>query len=292
MPAKRSRTVGWRQCLEDLGQRDGAIEIAVARDFDDDGPCASHIMWRVRLLQVTDEEIVVEVPSTMGQTVPLNDDVQLIAIFSVGQNRWMFRTETLGGTSVQLNHRHTLRAVRLRMPEQVERCQRRNYYRIETTTLNLPRIQVWPLLDPKSVVLAERANEIAFEESLTELEEGHDPDPFVLTQETRPELGPKLTATLLNLGGGGMGLRVGSDQVAAFQRHRLFWCCIEMPEDMVQPIYVSAKLTHTHMDSEQRTYAGMAFDFSFNPGHQPFVVDQICRYIAEQQRRQLKRAAG
>jgi hypothetical protein len=31
----------------------------------------------------------------------------------------------------------------------------------------------------------------------------------------------------------------------------------------------------------------MAFDFSFNPQHQRFVVEQICRYINMQQRAQL-----
>ena len=43
------------------------------------------------------------------------------------------------------------------------------------------------------------------------------------------------------------------------------------------------KLIHTHMESSQHTYAGFAFDFSFNPGHQRVVVDQICRFTARQQ---------
>ena len=32
----------------------------------------------------------------------------------------------------------------------------------------------------------------------------------------------------------------------------------------------------------------MAFDFSFNPAHQRFVVNQICRYIAVQQQAQFE----
>jgi ATP-dependent HslUV protease ATP-binding subunit HslU len=42
------------------------------------------------------------------------------------------------------------------------------------------------------------------------------------------------------------------------------------------------------MESTHETYAGMAFDFSFNPAHQKFVVDQICRFIAMQQREQTR----
>ena len=40
---------------------------------------------------------------------------------------------------------------------------------------------------------------------------------------------------------------------------------------------------HTHIDSSQRTYVGIAFDFSFNPGHESQVADLILEYIDRQQ---------
>ena len=59
---------------------------------------------------------------------------------------------------------------------------------------------------------------------------------------------------------------------------------------MRSAICATGKVIHTHMDSSQHLYAGLAFDFTFNPGHQQFVVEQICRYIALQQRQQMKKA--
>ena len=107
-----------------------------------------------------------------------------------------------------------------------------------------------------------------------------------------PEVGPRFTATLVNIGGGGVGLRVSPDDAQNVARHKLFWIRIVLSPELHSPVCATAKVVHTHMDSSQHTYAGMAFDFSFNPGHQQFVVDQICRYIAMQQKAQMRKKAG
>jgi hypothetical protein len=99
-----------------------------------------------------------------------------------------------------------------------------------------------------------------------------------------PEVGPKFTATLLNLGGGGLGLRVRPHDAPALGRHKLFWLRFSLPPGLTTPICATGKLAHTNVDSTQHTYAGMAFDFSFNPGHQRLVVAQVCRYITAIQR--------
>jgi len=41
----------------------------------------------------------------------------------------------------------------------------------------------------------------------------------------------------------------------------------------------TGKIVHTHIDSMHRTYAGVAFDFTFNHAHQNLVADQISTYI-------------
>ena len=106
-----------------------------------------------------------------------------------------------------------------------------------------------------------------------------------------PEVGPKFHARLVNIGGGGLGLDVNPNDSSTIGRHRLFWIRFLLPPDMSTPICATAKMVHSHIQSNQHLYAGMAFDFSFNPGHQRFVVEQICRYIAIQQRIQMQRRA-
>jgi uncharacterized protein YlxP (DUF503 family) len=49
------------------------------------------------------------------------------------------------------------------------------------------------------------------------------------------------------------------------------------------PLCASGKVVHTHIDSSQRTYVGIAFDFSFNPAHESQVADLILEYIDRQQ---------
>jgi hypothetical protein len=93
----------------------------------------------------------------------------------------------------------------------------------------------------------------------------------------------------MNVGGGGVGLIVTPPDRAAFESYRSFWLRIPLEPYVPAPISVSARLRHTHIDSSQRLYAGLQFDFSFNPPHQKFVVDQVCRYVAQVQREQLAR---
>jgi len=57
------------------------------------------------------------------------------------------------------------------------------------------------------------------------------------------------------------------------------------------PLCVTAKLMHHHLEAGGSTYMGMMFDFSFNPSHKQFVVTQITRSVAIQQREQLKSAS-
>jgi len=173
-------------------------------------------------------------------------------------------------------------ALQLVMPQGVERCQRRNFYRMGTAKLTLPRIEIWPLLDHKSVVIAERASEITLEHQSAA---SSDPESSQ-SLDVEPEVGPQFNGTLLNIGGGGFGICIEPEHAQILARHKLFWTRLCLPPEMPHPICATAKLAHTHIQADHTMYAGMSFDFSLNPGHQGFVLDQIRSFIAEQQRRQ------
>jgi c-di-GMP-binding flagellar brake protein YcgR len=269
VPARRSRTQQWRRCLEEILERNGTLEIAVARRDHESDTQGSHLIWRVRLLCLNNQHIVVEQPVALGRTVELDANVELVAILAIGQNRWMFRTRTMAQMKFTGRDGRAIAAIQLELPTQVERCQRRHHYRVATAELSLPEVELWPLLDPKSVLL--------------------EADIEALSNESiRPEVGPRLTATLLNLGGGGVGLQVRSQDAAALGRHKLYWLRFMLLPELSTAICATGKLAHTHIEATQDVYAGLAFDFSFNPGHQQFVLEQICKYIALQQRAQMQ----
>ncbi|MFM7799292.1 MAG: flagellar brake protein [Planctomycetota bacterium] len=276
MPAARSRTNEWRRSLEELCQKGGALEVAIARD-----DARGHdLVWRLRILDVRDAGIVVENPGAFGKVMPLHVGTRLMAFIVIGQNRWEFRTSVLEEILPGKYAEGRNGAARLAMPDHVERCLRR-HARYDVGPLALPPVDLWLLLDPKSVVAAERANELAF----AALVEGKAHEPGE-EDSLLPSVGPKLTAFLANVGGGGAGVVVEPAQAGALSRHRLFWVRIDLGDGCPVPIVTSAKLVHTHIDSSQRTYAGLSFDFAFNPAHQKTVASQVERSIRTLERRQ------
>jgi hypothetical protein len=225
----------------------------------------------------------------------LRQNVALVGVLTVGQNRWLFRTTNLGLHEFSRGDDRAVPALRLKMPSAVQRCQRRAFYRYGTVGLELPTIRIWPLLDPKSVILAERTNEVRIHaEQNGTLPGDHSDSSNALSlslDDVMPEVGPMFRGTLMNIGGGGIGIIVEPGDAQALHRHKILWMQIDLPPQLKTPLCVTGKVVHTHIESSQQVYAGLAFDFSVNPGHQRFIVDQISRYIAVQQREQFARTA-
>lgn len=283
MPASRSRTERWRECLQQIYERGGGIEFSIARTLPYEPPIegnnatsrvAPDLMWRVRVLGVSDTELLVERPNTMGQPVVIDDGVELIAVMAVGQNRWMFHTRKLPASAQP--SQFNLPGLRLQMPDRVERCHRRDFLRISTAELHLPRVECWPLLDPTSVGAAEAANRALIqdlEHTGRSLTDGDSADTILL-----PNVGPPFTAQLLNIGGGGAGLLFPKGEAAAAERSRVLWMRLHLMPHIPAPIAVTARLVHKHLDSEQNLLAGAAFEFTWNQAHRDFVVSQMTRF--------------
>lgn len=290
MPANRLRNEQWRRSLEQIFERGGGLEISFARDTVEaslDEPTTSNLIWRVRILSLCDDEIVLEQPMALGETMPLAAGIELVAVMAVGQNRWMFKTRVLEATQYSPVPGRSGAAFRVSVPDSVERCRRRSFYRVSTTQLVLPQVTCWPLLNPESVVLAEKANEMRVLAS----QNPNDHADFEAVDEhlTMPEVGPPFKATLANVGGGGIGIVVEPGDAQALTRHRIFWLSIALPPEITVPLAVTAKLVHTHIDSSQKTYCGLAFEFGHNRSHQKFIVDQIRRCVTIQQEAQLRK---
>lgn len=269
MPARRSRTERWRESLNSLAMRNGPIEICVRGSED-----SPDLIWRVRLLEVTDAHLIVEQPSTLHRQIPLNNTTELIGGLAIGQNRWMFRTCVLDHLDFRAPF-GTVSAIRLEMPRTVERCQRRNFYRTTTASLRLPPVQIWKLRDPDSAIPLEVATRAAIVEALAG---GAIHDPIELV---RPDLGSGFTSSMLNIGGGGVGMLVTANDAGILNQHGPFWLRLNLTPTVPIPLSLTARLAHTRVDSSGDVHAGFAFDFVRNREYESFVAEQICRYIAE-----------
>lgn len=292
MPAIRSRTENWRQSLRSVYERGGSLEITLPHVVEQTGGAdiapsvGVNLIWRVRILAMSESEIVVEQPGALGEAITIEQGVELVGIMVIGQNRWMFKTANLGPTSAPSGAGRVLPAYRLRMPDSVERCQRRNFYRVSTIGLTLPRVECYPLMNPESAPIAETANRCEILDLQDAPLVGCPIEPRTVVM---PEVGPAFHATLMNLGGGGVGLLLDQPERPTLDAGALFWLRVGLMPEIPIPLGVTARVKHTHIDSTTRTYVGMAFDFGWHPSHQRFVVDQLCRYVAQVQREQLKR---
>lgn len=271
MPASRSRTERWRNCLWQIYERGGAIEISLARPDAADAPPGNDLIWRVKILALTDEQIVTNQPAAFGRTIPISPGTRLVGAMSVGQNRWMFQTQAVASESADQLH--------LAMPEKVERCPRRSYYRVSTASVELPDVECWPLLHPTSVVAAEVANE-AFSRDM--LRHRRDPSmPLPVAEQVLPEVGPGFHAKLVNISGGGLGLIVSPQEASGLDRARFLWMRVNLGDDLPAPLALTGKVVHTHIDSAQSVHVGLAFEFGFNPSHREFVISQVCGMVAK-----------
>ncbi len=284
MPASRSRTDNWRESLRKVYERGGALEISVDRGLPIDGRednRGSDLVWRVKILSMTETTIVVEPPAAFGASIPLSIGVRLVGAMTVGQNRWMFHT-TVKGFSPGARG---MRCAVLTMPEAVERCSRRSFFRSSTADLRLPMVQCWPLLDPSSIAAPEAANR----GQISDLMNGSGPTTSDVTNPEGvllPEVGPMFNAHLLNVSGGGLGLLLSPDDSRALHSRPFLWLRVDLRPEIPAPVAMTCRAAHTHMDSSQKLYAGLAFDFSHNPEHRKFIMDLFGVYAEAVQARQ------
>ncbi|MEN0020229.1 MAG: PilZ domain-containing protein [Planctomycetota bacterium] len=277
MPASRSRTERWRDCLHQIHSRRGAIEFTIAKRGVEqvESPevwkrAQPDLVWRVRVLEIRGDEILVEYPAAAGQRISIEPDIDIVAAMSIGQNRWMFHSKTLGGIGTD-----GLGALRLAMPTTVERCMRRDFFRISTARLDLPNVDLWPLLDPQSVGPAEVANRARIEGTAGHQSLSDDSEQLML-----PSVGPKFTGQLINLSGGGLGVLVARSEAGPLDASPFFWLRLDLGQGLPVPLAMTGKLVHRHTDSTQAVHAGLAFEFGFHPAHRDFIVKQVVDYVA------------
>lgn len=278
MPANRSRTENWRQSLQQIVERNGALELAVRPPMSEGaGTPGPDIVWRVRLLKVSEQEILVAPPAAAGQQVRLPEHTPLIASFVIGQNRWAFRTTVICEAAAPARSAEPF-AIALATPANVERCPRRLNERYATTGFNLPEVRCWPILDPSTIAAAESASRANLSRLWTNA-------PSTLVAETpstpiTPEVGPSVTARLQNISGGGVGLLVTPDAASVLDRHAFIWAELSLPPYIPAPLCVTVRRVHTHLESTHMVYLGCALDFTWSPQSQRFVADLFNRYLS------------
>jgi hypothetical protein len=270
VPANRSRTENFLQNLRDIAERSGPAEVRFLGDGDGLASPVARVPWRVQLLRVEPSRLLISTPSAAGQTMPVNTGSALSVVYAIGQNRWTFQSRVLGsGISGDRSW------LALEMPTSVSRCARRLDERA-TTMGQEASIRCWPLLDPTSARLAEVACAIRYAQT-TRLPGMN--GPTLVSEDPMPDVGPELSAALLNISGGGLGLRVRQEHAVVLDRHAFLFARLQIQGALPAPLAMTLRRVHSHLDSSGLVYVGCAFEFAFHAEHQRFLADAMASCI-------------
>ncbi len=283
----------WEQLVDELEAHNGALGIGLPGAFerdvdapdenDENHPVNAPRPWRVRLLARRHDQWIIERPPIVGRrTGGLIPGVTLIGVVIKGAKRWSFRTSILRSELFELNARNRVPALRLSPPRDIGNAQRRRFYRVSTIGGDVPPVNLWPLLEAQSCIAAENANQLRhLDESLLAGVDTHSP----------PVLGDGFVANMVDVSAGGAALTVARSHAKVFEKHDLFWMELMLATND-HPLVVAATPVHVRIDRPAASVnVGMSFTHEHHPDYRRFVQENLCRYVAWQQRRLLKRNA-
>lgn len=244
----------WYDTLRELVLRNEPVQATPLADpqAELDGQAEGADKCRTLLLSVEeDESLVVALPATAEEAQPLRRAAALDVVTLSGGQRWVGRCRVLGPVYHQLNDQRRVLALRLGPAEHVRSAQRREFFRAETAAIDMAPVRLTQV-EPKPDDPAE---------------------PF--------------EARLLNLSGGGIGIRLERSSADMICGGRRFACHFQLPAD-TEPIDVQVSLVHVEQAHERALYLGMAFDFASETQRRR-IQDQIVRFTTELERKRLQR---
>jgi len=291
VPAHRSRTENWRQCLEQIGERAGAIELAARPGATAlDAPTASSasptpigprldIVWRVKVLDVGQKELLVSSPGAAGQRVELSSLLPLMASYVIGQNRWAFATTVMGTRPAPARSMDGI-GIALSLPSSVSRCPRRSSERLSTSSFNLPEVDCWPVLNPDTIAPAEAANRAMLTRLWTRADAPASSSTEPMIEHAMPEVGPRVTARLVNISGGGVGLSMTPESHSAIDRSAFTFVRLRLAPHVPAPLCMTVRRAHAKLESDGMIHVGCALDYTWSPDSQRFIAELFARYMS------------
>ncbi len=269
----------WYDIVARLERRNGVVELRIDNDRLN-AEQAKHRYdgaFRTRVLAIRDGQWIVERPVMVEGSSSLARGVPVIAVIGANARRWAFDAAIGNVETFQLNAELRVPALRLSPPKRVRPFQRRAYFRVSMIGADLEPATLWPLLDPDSADAALEANRILHKTGNT----------IPTVTAPLPELGPSFQASVIDLSGNGLAIQVRPHYKPLLSEHELFWVELRLPGHK-HPFVFAAKCVRA-CEVDDDVLVGLTCSLGVHRAHEQFIIDQICRFAADEQRRQLQR---
>ena len=228
-----------------------------AAELHFDGGDGELAVARVRLLGLDQQQVFTDRPQSVGKPVAIHSHQVLSVYFVLGGTRYGFRSRVIRSQCmVRLNANHQVVGMAVAFPSEVREQQRRADFRLS---------------------LAGHGTMIA------EVHQGARE-----TGGSAPIDAQRFIARLLNISAGGVGLLVDAQEARGWHPGDMFFISFQLPDEESEFQMMTELRHHRPIHDGLSTVAG----FQFVPW--PIVpmqthVRQIGRFIAAEQRRQLRR---
>lgn len=212
---------------------------------------------RIRLIKIEGNEIYADAPLSSDSKTALSKHQPVIIHTMIDNTRYAFQTRVERVfTMVDLNAKKRIRAITFAIPRQIKQQQRREYYRVSVAGHDDIRIDFCPTLPDRSDCCSIDAKHFS--------------------------------GRLVNISTGGLLVIVPVSQHRGFRFGERFFVEFELP-DIEDPFQLSVEMRHFRKVHENTdTLVGLKFKTDVNWPVRP-LVQQITRFIANEERRQLRR---
>lgn len=280
----------WDRLIREAIARDAVIDLApiesqgvgshIVIRSDADFEANDRPVWRVRLLNINNQSLLVDRPTVAQHPVTVHPGTILQGLLVDGDSRWSFMTRVIEPTRVETSDGHHVSGLRLAWPIDFQTAQRRDFFRVDVAGAELPPVRAIELKDVEAAIAYEK------HERLLHRLIGREGE-TVPAAPPMPETGRAFNGLAIDLSGGGMCLSVGVEAEPLLELLPLLWIRIALPH-LPRELHLTARVAHWHRDGD-RLLLGLAFCHSRDAEQRAFVADLVCRFTAEQQRLQLSR---
>jgi len=254
----------WQETFDLLAHQHGRVEVTPLGYRSDD---RLQPTFRTRLLSFDEDGFVIERPEHTEATRYLTVGTHVKLMGYHGQDRWECITAVSEAIDYSVTGYGEMLALQLAWPHEVRSAQRRRELRHSVEQIRIEPVVMFPIAPvPRPVARPDNGEDAADEQQAANVSD--------------PPLGlpaQPFEARLLNVGVGGVGVRVGRPAEGVslhFTRYRLVVTLPSQPESLV----VRARVAHRQPEVAGRQYLGLAFEFD-DEQQQQQVAEAVARLV-------------
>ncbi len=242
---------------------------------------------KVRFLSLIEQRVVIDMPTVAARPVLIRPGEVVELFFLWKGQRFGLRSRVVGRTRWQVGKLQVLDALTLNYPEEIEKAQRRECYRLSLMHLPSAAITLREVAEDQAADPSAPINSEA-EEADGEAENA---DGEVSDAGTEvPTTPPGIKGRMMNLSETGCGMVFEKTEARRFPINALYRACFVLPGDPEPFDFVGQIRWSRDHPAGDRIMVGIAWQLDPTEREHASIQTRLAKFIATEQREALRRA--